>query len=279
MIELSSFEIDYVISEDVPLLDLTSLVLQLEGDGIISFVFRENGVVCGTEEVEKIFEKFNIEVLHKKRSGEFGRKGEEILKGRGKASDIHKVWKVSLKILEYMSGIATNTYNFVSKAKSVNPDITVSTTRKYMPFTKKLVMKAIISGGAVPHRVSLSDTILIFKEHLMFVGFENVVNNFERLKKKSGGKTIGIEVETKEEAFICIEKGFDFVQLDKWHFEDIKQVVEFRNKLNSKTLIAAAGGININNVEDYAKTGVDIIVTTSLYWGKPLDIKTKIEKV
>jgi molybdenum transport protein len=279
MIELSSFEIDYILAEDIPLLDLTSFVLQLEGEGIISFILRENGIISGTEEVEKVFEKFNLEVLYKKRSGEFGWKGEEIFKGKGKAADIHKVWKVSLNILEYMSGIATHTYNFISKAKSVNPDITVSTTRKYMPFTKKLVMKAIISGGAVPHRVSLSDTILIFKEHLMFVGFENVVNNFERLKKKSGGKTIGIEVETKEEAFICIEKGFDFVQLDKWHFEDIKQVVEFRNKLNSKTLIAAAGGININNVEDYAKTGVDIIVTTSLYWGKPLDIKTKIEKV
>lgn len=279
MVELNSFELDYILNEDIPFIDLTSIVLPLEGDGNISFIFREDGIVCGTEEVEKIFKRFDIEVLYKKSSGEFGRKGEEILKGKGKATSIHKAWKVSLNLLEYMSGIATKTYEFVKKAREVNPNITVSTTRKFMPFTKKLVMKAILSGGAVPHRMSLSDTILIFKEHIIFTDFKEIVNNVENIKKKSGGKSVGIEVETKEEAYICIEKGFDFVQLDKWHPDGVKEIVNFRNSIGSKTLIAAAGGINIENVQDFAKTGVDIIVTTSLYWSKPLDIKAKIERV
>ncbi|ADR19433.1 ModD protein [Calditerrivibrio nitroreducens] len=279
MIDLTGFELDYIINEDIPLLDMTSMVLSLEGEGKISFICRENGIICGTEEVEQIFNKFGLKVLYKKRSGEFGQKGEDIFIGIGDVTGIHKVWKISVNILEYMSGIATKTYEFVRKAREVNPYITVSTTRKFMPFTKKLVMKSILVGGAVPHRVSISDTILIFKEHLVFKDYKEVVNNVEQIKRKSGGKSIGIEVETEEEAYECVEKGFDFVQLDKWSIEDIEKIVRYRNSIKSKTLIAVAGGINMENVRQFSKTGADIIVTSSLYWSKPLDIKVKIEKV
>lgn len=67
MVELNSFELDYIVNEDIPLIDLTSLVLSLEGDGNISFIFREDGIVCGTEEVERVFNRFDIEVLYKKK--------------------------------------------------------------------------------------------------------------------------------------------------------------------------------------------------------------------
>jgi molybdenum transport protein len=43
--------------------------------------------------------------------------------------------------------------------------------------------------------------------------------------------------------------------------------------------VACAGGINIENIEEYAKTGVDVIVTSSLYFTKPADIKALIEKI
>ncbi len=76
-------------------------------------------------------------------------------------------------------------------------------------------------GGAIPHRISLSDTILIFKEHVVFVGFEEVLKSFVVFKKKSGGKNIGIEVSSKE--------------------EDVKEIIEHRNSFKSLSLISIAG--------------------------------------
>jgi len=59
--------------------------------------------------------------------------------------------------------------------------------------------------------------------------------------------------------------------------EDIKEVVLFRDTHRLPSKISAAGGINIENVEDFANTGVDIIVTSCLYYAKPLDIKVSIK--
>ena len=59
------------------------------------------------------------------------------------------------------SGIATRTSQIVKKAKAVNPSVVVVTTRKAFPGTKKVAIKAIIAGGALPHRLGLSETILV----------------------------------------------------------------------------------------------------------------------
>ncbi|MEZ0322984.1 MAG: ModD protein [Hydrogenothermaceae bacterium] len=279
MILLTASEIDRILEEDIPLVDLTTEVLGLSGEGKITFISREKGILCGTEEVESIFERLKIKTEYSLKSGDKIDKNQEIIIGYGDVKALHKAWKISLNILEYMSGIATAANKFVELAKSVNPYVTVVTTRKFMPMTKKFVLKAIMTGGASPHRISLSDTVLIFKQHLEFISFEDVLKKSKEIKKKLGNKQIGIEVDTKEEAKRAIDSGFDFIQLDKWSIEDIEEIVNYRNVNNPNTLIAVAGGINYNNVVEYAKTGIDIIVTTSLYWSKPLDMTAKIEKV
>ena len=75
-----------------------------------------------------------------------------------------------MNILEYSSGIATRTKKMVDKAKLVNPHVAVLATRKSFPGTKELSIKSIIAGGAFPHRLGLSETILIFKQHVAFLG-------------------------------------------------------------------------------------------------------------
>lgn len=58
----------------------------------------------------------------------------------------------------------------VKAARSVNPDVAVVTTRKSFPGAKRIAIKAIIAGGALPHRLGLSETILPFKQHTAFLG-------------------------------------------------------------------------------------------------------------
>jgi len=98
-------------------------------------------------------------------------------------------WKVSMNVLEYCSGIATRTKYLVDKAKNINPQIEIVTTRKIFPGTKEFSIKAIIAGGAYPHRLGLSETVLIFKQHLNFIGgIPGLVENLEVIKARACGE-------------------------------------------------------------------------------------------
>ena len=39
-----------------------------------------------------------------------------------------------------------------------------------------------------------------------------------------------------------------------------------------------AGGITLENVEEYASTGVDLIVTPAPYRTRPIDVSTRMER-
>lgn len=277
MIFLTDNELDSIISEDIPIYDLTSIVLEISGEGTISFITRQEGIVCGTEEVDLIFKKFGIATTYMRKSSEKVSTDDILISGAGDGVKIHQVWKLTQNLLEYMGGIASLTHKFVSKAKSVNPNISIVTTRKTPPGTKKLTIKSIMAGGAMPHRLSLSDSILIFQEHLRFIGgINSLLPNINLIKTKHREKKIGLEVANLEEALIAMDAGIDIIQFDKASVEILKEAVAYRDRNRLPSLIAAAGGINFDNVDHYARTGVDIIVTTSLYWAKPMDIKTII---
>lgn len=275
---LTEYEIEKLIEEDIPYFDLTSHVLKLKNTNAeIVYSMRENSVVCGTEECVRIFEKFNVEVQSWIESGTQVESGKVVLSGKGRGDKVHKVWKVCQNLLEYCSGIANRTKILVERAKKVNPSIEIFTTRKTFPLAKKICIKGILCGGALPHRLGLSETILIFKNHSVLKGgLRNVLRELPELKRRIPEKKIVIEAENIEEAFECIKSGADIVQIDKFSPSDIKKVVEFRNKTAPQVKIAAAGGIREENVEIFAETGVDFLVLTSAYFGKPADVKVEI---
>ncbi len=180
-------------------------------------------------------------------------------------------------MLEYASGIATKTYRLVSAVRKVNPDVCVVTTRKHFPLSKKISIKAILAGGALPHRLGLSETILVFGEHLNFYGgYEKFFNDLEDIKKKVPEKKIVVEVKDMETAVKAIEAGVDILQLDKFDVSEVKKVVEMVRQTGKDIKVAAAGGINETNIADYAATGVNLIVLSCAYFGKPADIKVSL---
>ena len=278
MVIFTEEEIERIVTEDVPYFDLTTAILEI-GDkkGSITYTARHDMILCCTEEVDRIFKKFNITTEVFKPSGTSVKEGETFLVGKGKAGDLHKIWKVTQILLEYACGIATRTHKLVSLAKKVNPDVSVVTTRKSFPLGKKICIKAILAGGALPHRLGLSETILVFGEHLNFYGgYEKFFQDLEKIKKKAVEKKITVEVKDMEMAYKAIKAGVDILQLDKFSVDEVKKVVELARQEAKGTKIAAAGGINETNIEKYAATGVDIIVLSCAYFGKPADIKVRL---
>ena len=61
--------------------------------------------------------------------------------------------------------------------------------------------------------------------------------------------------------------------------EELTQLVGDIRRINSSIKISAAGGINEQNAAAFAATGVDILVLSSVYFGKPADIAASISPI
>ena len=270
--------IDRFIKEDVPYIDLTPLALGINGQrGRIQFFSRESAVACGMEEVVKILNRLNIDVTKTCSSGSIIEKDQIFLEGEGNSEDLHMAWKVSQNILEYSSGIATKTKKLVEKVSRVNPNVQVTATRKIIPGTKELSVKAVIAGGGFPHRLGLSETILIFKQHLNFLGgVEGLIKILKNVKARACEKKIIAEVENLNQAVQLCKNGIDGIQFDKISWNELKSHVHILRDIDPYITILAAGGINESNIVEYAKTGVDAIVTSSMYYAGPIDIGCRI---
>lgn len=273
-------DIERLINDDIPYSDLTTDILGLDGNCEAEFIARQDLVVCATEEAKRVLECFDILVRGFAPSGALLKKGDFLLKASGDFKNVQKSYRICSNLLEHACGLATKTKNFVDLAKSINPNIRIATTRKAFPFAKKLVIKAILSGGANVHRLGLSETILIFKEHIMFMGgFDKLISKIDEIKRSAYDKMVCVEVENLDEAVKLARVGIDFLQLDKFDVEQTRQAAIRLRNINNNIKIAVAGGINDKNILDYVKTGVDSIVTSWLYFAKPSDIGVKFTKV
>jgi molybdenum transport protein len=272
-------EIERFIEEDLPYGDLTSHLLGIgESSGRITFSTREDTTLCCTEEAARVLQKCGATVSLCLPSGTRLAPGSEFLAAQGSARSLHAGWKVALNLLEYASGIASRTRRIVEKTRAVNPALSVVTTRKAFPGTKKISIKAIVAGGALPHRLGLSETILVFKQHTAFLGgLETFLGTVSELRSKARETKIIVEADNSAEALLVALSAADIVQLDKLAPAELADTVGAIRKANPNILISAAGGINETNAAEYAATGIDIIVLSSVYFGKPADIGVIIQ--
>lgn len=280
MIFFSNDDIGRLIQEDVPYLDLTSMALGInDQQGSITYFTREDAVVCGTEEVRQVFDQLHITLDQYVSSGQMVKSGDVLISGKGRAADLHMAWKVGQNILDHCSGIATKTRNMVDIVKSNNPNISIFTTRKGFPGTKALALKSILAGGAMPHRLGLSETILIFKQHINFIGgIDGLLKKLPDIKSECCEKRIIVEADSIELAHKLCQVGVDGIQFDKIPLKDLQPACDMLKLEYPGVVLLAAGGINETNISDYAQLHIDGIVTTSLYNAKPIDIGVKIEK-
>lgn len=271
----SDIEISRIIEEDLPYFDLTTKILDIgDKEGCMIFKARHWTVVCGTEEVAKICEKFKIELKSFVPSGTIVEEGSVIMEVCGNVDMLHSCWRMCANYLEFSSGIATRTRKMVDDVKKNNPYAEVWTTRKVYPGTKKMCIKAVMNGGAMPHRLGLSETILIFDHHIRFLGGPDALAaSLERMRQKAGCKKITIEAQDMEEARQFALLGADIVQIDKFPTDQVKELARWLSENTPSVKLAVAGGINDKNAGSYAKAGADYLVTSCLYFGKPADIK------
>jgi len=278
MMYISDEVIDKLLAEDVPYLDLTTWALGIgERTGEIVYFTRENAVLCGTEEVLRIMERLHIKVDLSLPSGSEIKADEVFLRARGRAADLHMAWKVCQNIFDHCSGIATKTRQMTKLAQAVNPRAVIVTTRKGFPGTKALSIKAVLVGGAFPHRLGLSETVLVFRQHMNFMGgLDGFIAALPEIKHHVCEKKLIVEAHSVEDGIKLCRAGVDGLQFDKLPADVLGAAVPQLKAINPHLVILAAGGITEKNLAKYAQTGVDALVTTSLYSARPIDIGVKI---
>jgi molybdenum transport protein len=278
MMRIGDDTIEAWIKEDVPYMDLTTHLLDIgRSRGRLSYFARERTVVCGCEESIRVFEKLGIEAGRFIPSGGVAGPGELMLEGSGPASALHEAWRLCVRVLEYASGIASRTRALVETTRSADSKVGVVVTRKCFPGTKELAVKAALAGGALPHRLGLSETVLVFGQHRMFLD-EPLEKLLPALKRRAFEKKLIAEAASLEDAERLCAAGIDGVQFDKLEPEELGKAVIRLRAMRPDIVIIAAGGITADNAAAYARAGIDAIATSSIFFGKPADIRAAMER-
>ena len=263
-----------------------------------SIVAKQKGILAGMQELiffldkkwasaeqRKIFGKMKL--FHSLKDGALLRKKTVIATIEGSVRDILKLERTILNFLQRMCGVATAAHNFVHKCEKF--PVLVCPIRKTL--WGLLDKRACVVGGAGTHRLNLGDAVLIKDTHLDLLG-----HNFSLLEKKllsaeKKGRFVEIEVESIAEAWKVVEmlqriktalKVPCFIMLDNM---DPQKIAGFMKKFRrfpeyKDIFVEASGGIDLENIYEYAKSGVDVLSVGAITHSAPaLDISLKISGV
>lgn len=257
--------IDIAIEEDIGDGDHTSLACIPEGHrGRAQLLVKSVGILAGVEIAEKIFKKIDpdIQMSILIRDGARIKNGDVVFEVNGNQISILQAERLVLNFLQRMSGIATQTYNYVQQLKGLNTK--VLDTRKTTPGLRLIEKSAVKTGGGENHRVGLYDMILIKDNHIDFAGgIANAIARVTDYMKKTG-KMLKVEIEARnlDDVQEIIKQGHvNRILLDNFSKDDTIKAVHL---INGMYETESSGNINLTNIRNYAECGVDYISVGAL---------------
>ncbi len=254
-------ELTKFLKEDVGKEDITSkLVINKKIKAKI--ITRENCVVAGTNFAKQIFSLKGSKTKIIKSDGSYAKTNQTIIEITGLSRSILMCERTALNLLSRMSGISTQTNELVKKIKTTKSKSQLFATRKTVPGLRFFDKEAVQIGGGQKHRMQLDEMVMIKDNHIV------VHNSISKLIKKARKKyrKIEVEVDNQKDAIIAAELGASIIMLDNFTAKKIIQTINKLEKLGlrKKVKLEASGRINLNNIQSYAKTGVDMISVGSI---------------
>jgi len=271
-----------MLAEDVGQGDITTaLIVPSESTAEAEVIAKEPGVVAGMEEAKILLESLGLKVEALVSDGEKIKMKQALMKVFGDTRTILSVERTLLNILSRMSGIATATRELAKKLQKAGLKTRVACTRKTAPGLLYLDKKAVLIGGGDTHRLHLDDMILIKDNHIAVAG--SVAKAVKKVREKASfSKKIEVEAANVEDVLAAAKAGVDIIMMDNFSPKQIEEAIKLLRKTGflGKVLLEASGGITIENLRDFASTGVDIVslgeITDS---PKTIDISLEINAV
>lgn len=275
---LSDVVLQALLHEDAPYGDLTTDSLGLpDVPGRVVFAARQPMTVCGSEEAVRLFQLCGAQAHASTPTGRHVLAGTELLAAHGPAPGLLLAWKVAQTLVEYGSGIASAVARIVTVLRAAGHAQQVACTRKAFPGTRALAAKAVHAGGGVMHRLGLSETVLLFPEHRLFVD-HSVDDTVGRLRKLQPEKRVVAEVGSMEEALALAEAGADVLQLERFSPEAVRACRLALHTSRLHPVLAVAGGVHGDNAVAYADAGADVLVTSAPYHAPPRDVEVRFSR-
>ena len=239
---------------------------------------KEAGILAGIKVAESIFKYVEpgTKFTSYTKDGDLIQYGEIAFEVEAKVHTILSCERLVLNCMQRMSGIATLTNKYVEKLEGYKTKLL--DTRKTTPNFRLLEKEAVRIGGGNNHRFGLFDMIMLKDNHIDYCGgIENAIERTnEYLKKKNLDLEIEIETRNIEDVKTVLRVGkINRIMLDNFNPQ---QVAEAVNLINGKYETEASGGINLDNLTEYAATGVDYISSGAIiHQAKSLDLSLKAQ--
>jgi nicotinate-nucleotide pyrophosphorylase (carboxylating) len=271
--------IDNALSEDRVTEDITSEALIPQGlQGKASIISKAEGTVAGCPIAGRVFLRVDpsLKVEVYIQDGSRIKPGELIADVSGAVISILRAERVALNFLQRLSGIASQTAEYVTRTQGFAT--TILDTRKTTPGLRLLEKYAVRIGGGRNHRLHLGNGILIKDNHLaalraLGMSLKEIVAKARQ--NTPAGLKVEVEVGTIEEAQAAAEAGVDIIMLDNMSPDEMQNVVGL---LPDQIKTEASGGVTVDNVRAIARTGVNFISIGALTHSvKALDISLEIE--
>jgi len=263
--------------EDIGSGDHSSLASVPENaKGKMKLLAKENGIIAGIDVAKEVVRQVDPSVSMQcfKIDGDEITFGDIVFELEGSARSMLTAERTLLNFLQRMSGIATESKKYADAVKGTKTKIL--DTRKTTPTLRELEKYAVKTGGAENHRFGLYDMIMLKDNHIDFAGsIEKAIDDTHDYLIKTGLKLeIEIETRTIEEVKQVVNHGkIDRIMLDNFTPEKIKEALIL---IGGKYETEASGGITLENIKEYANTGVDYISIGALtHHIKSLDLSLK----
>jgi len=269
--------ISQALREDIGKGDHSSLAsIPDTAEGKMKLLAKENGIIAGIEVAKEVLRQVDSSISMScfKNDGDEIFIGEVVFELRGSARSMLTAERTLLNFLQRMSGIATVSKQYADTVK--NTSTKILDTRKTTPNLRELEKYAVKVGGSENHRFGLYDMIMLKDNHIDFAGgIEKAIDaTHEYLNKNRLNLKIEIETRTIEEVKCVLKHGkIDRIMLDNFTPEEVKEALAL---IDGRYETEASGGITLQNIKEYAQTGIDYISIGALtHHIKSLDLSLK----
>ncbi|MFQ5480531.1 MAG: carboxylating nicotinate-nucleotide diphosphorylase [Thermodesulfobacteriota bacterium] len=249
----------------------TSATVPIRKKGLCRIIAKEDLVLAGLFLAEGVFTYLEKGIKFEALEGDGAgvKKGRTIATVRGPLAPMLTGERVALNLLQRLSGIATMTAAFVQKA----PGVDILDTRKTTPLLRAFERYAVGMGGGVNHRSGLYDAVLIKDNHIKAAG--GILKAIKKVHKSYGmACPVEVEVTTMKEAREAVAGGADIIMLDNMDPVKIRKALKI---IKGNAVTEVSGGVNLENISEYAATGVDRISVGALTHSAPaVDISMKV---
>ena len=265
------------LAEDIGPGDFSTLsTIDKSQQGTAILKVKDEGIIAGITVAEKVFKFVEPSAVfqQKMEDGDTMHFGDIAFTVDAAVHTILTCERLALNIMQRMSGIATLTQKYVQAVEGYHTRIL--DTRKTTPNFRLLEKQAVKIGGAENHRMALYDMIMLKDNHIDYCGgiTKAIDKAYAYVQEHKLGIKIEVETRTLEDVKLALATNkVDRIMLDNF---SPALIVEALAIINKSCETEASGGINLENIQSYAATGVDYIsVGALIHQARSVDLSLK----